>query len=132
MNALSWIFHLTAEQLALIGVAVSGTYFSLSKSGVIPKAISLLTSSNPSEDKTSEQCKVYADEREKLLGENKELKDKLVELSRIQKTLQLRISLLENVIESQKGRIQEITGLLISTELKVRSSDNPPEAPQKD
>lgn len=131
MNALSWIFHLTAEQLALIGVAVSGTYFSLSKSSVIPKAISLLTSSNP-EDKTPEQCKVYADEREKLLGENKELKDKLVELSRIQKTLQLRISLLENVIESQKGRIQEITGLLISTELKVRSSDNPPEAPQKD
>lgn len=131
MNALSWIFHLTAEQLALIGVAVSGTYFSLSKSGVIPKAISLLTSSN-SDDKAPEACKVYADEREKLLGENKELKDKLVELSRIQKTLQLRISLLENVIESQKGRIQEITGLLISTELKVRSSDNPPEAPQKD
>ena len=54
MNALSWIFHLTAEQIAIIGVAVSGTYFSLSKSGVIPKAISLLTSSNP-EDKTPEE-----------------------------------------------------------------------------
>nr|DAI10711.1 MAG TPA: endonuclease [Caudoviricetes sp.] len=40
-----------------------------------------------------------------------------------------RISLLENVIESQKGRIQEITGLLISHEQKIRSS---PEAPQKD
>lgn len=129
MNALSWIFHLTAEQIAIIGVAVSGTYFSLSKSGVIPKAIAFLTSNNPSEDKTPEACKVYADEREKLLGENKELKDKLVELSRIQKTLQLRISLLENVIESQKGRIQEITGLLISHEQKIRSS---PEAPQKD
>nr|DAK74957.1 MAG TPA: hypothetical protein [Ackermannviridae sp.] len=128
MNALSWIFHLTAEQIAIIGVAVSGTYFSLSKSGVIPKAIALLTSSNP-EDKTPEACKVYADEREKLLDENKELKDKLVELSRVQKTLQLRISLLENVIESQKGRIQEITGLLISHEQKIRSS---PEAPQKD
>lgn len=127
MNALSWIFHLTAEQLALIGVAVSGTYFSLSKSGVIPKAISLLTSSNP-EDKTPEQCKVYADEREKLLDENKELKDKLLELGRTQKTLQLRISLLESVIESQKGKIQEITGLLISSEQKARS----PEAPQKD
>lgn len=116
----------------MIGVAVSGTYFSLSKSGIIPKVISFLTSSDDKGSSTPETCKVYADEREKLLDENKELKDKLLELGRTQKTLQLRISLLESVIESQTCRIQEITGLLISTEVKVRSSDNPPEAPQKD
>lgn len=131
MNALSWIFHLTAEQLALIGVAVSGTYFSLSKSGIIPKVIAFLTSSDDCSKTSSEASKVYADEKEKLLGENKELKEKLVELNRVQKTLQLRISLLENVIESQKSKIQEITGLLIHEQL-LRSSANPPESQQKD
>jgi hypothetical protein len=131
MNFFTWIFHLTAEQLALIGVAVSGTYFSLSKSGIIPKIISFLTSSDDKGSSTPETCKVYADEREKLLDENKELKDKLLELGRTQKTLQLRISLLESVIESQKGKIQEITGLLVHEQL-LRSSPNPPEAQQKD
>lgn len=130
MNFFTWIFHLTAEQLALIGVAVSGTYFSLSKSGIIPKVIAFLTSSDDC-SKTPEVGKNYADEREKLLGENKELKDKLLELGRTQKTLQLRISLLESVIESQKGKIQEITGLLVHEQL-LRSSNNLPEAPQKD
>lgn len=131
MNALSWIFHLTAEQLALIGVAVSSTYFSLSKSGIITKLIESIFYKK-SEENTTESHNIYMEHREKILDENKELKEKLEIMSKNQKTLQLRISLLESVIESQKCRIQEITGLLISTELKVRSSDNPPEAPQKD
>lgn len=130
MNALSWIFHLTAEQLALIGVAVSGTYFSLNKSGIITKLIESIFYKKREED-TTESHKIYMEGREKILDENKELKEKLEIMSKNQKTLQLRISLLESVIESQKCRIQEITGLLIHEQL-LRNSSNLPEPQQKD
>ena len=130
MNALSWIFHLTAEQLALIGVAVSSTYFSLSKSGIITKLIeSIFYKKN--EENTTESHKIYMEGQEKILDENKELKEKLEIMSKNQKTLQLRISLLESVIESQKCRIQEITGLLVHEQL-LRNSSNLPEPQQKD
>nr|DAI10759.1 MAG TPA: hypothetical protein [Caudoviricetes sp.] len=130
MNALSWIFHLTAEQLALIGVAVSGTYFSLNKSGIITKLIESIFCKKREED-TTESHKIYMEGREKILDENKELKEKLEIMSKNQKTLQLRISLLESVIESQKCRIQEITGLLVHEQL-LRNSSNLPEPQQKD
>lgn len=130
MSFFTWIFHLTAEQLALIGVAVSSTYFSLSKSGIITKLVESIFYKK-SEENTTESHKIYMEGHEKILDENKELKEKLEIMSKHQKTLQLRISLLENVIESQKCRIQEITGLLVHEQL-LRSSPNPPEAPQKD
>lgn len=130
MNALSWIFHLTAEQIAIIGVAVSGTYFSLNKSGIITKLIESIFYKKSEED-TTESHKIYMEGREKILDENKELKEKLEIMSKNQKTLQLRISLLESVIESQKCKIQEITGLLVHEQL-LRNSSNLPEPQQKD
>lgn len=61
---------------------------------------------------TKEDLNVIIDEKKNLKEENNYLKDKIDSLLEKQKTLYIRIELLENTIYTQKQLVEEITDML--------------------